>query len=329
MEKVKINKSNKLSNTFRKMYTSTPGAVLLVTILITVAVQIGTHNFYSAYNITTLIREVAFTIIVAFGQTLVLLLGGIDLSVASIAGISSMTVAMLLTSTSINHILCIVIALVIGLLLGAVNGVLICTLRLTPFIVTLATGGVYLGIIYVITKGNPIIGIPADVGAIGQGVLFGVLPYPTIIMIVIFVLLLVMLHYTSFGRHIYAIGGNEQAASIVGIRVKMTKLLVYSLSGLLASIAGVLMVLRLACSQVNIGQNWVMPSITAAILGGTSMSGGVGSIVGTIVGGLLMGVISFSITLTGISSYWENVVTGAVILVAVAVDAIRLINKDK
>ena len=152
----------------------------------------------------------------------------------------------------------------------------------------------------------PIVGIPQSVTTIGQGELFGAIPYPTIIMLIIGGLLMVIMHYTSFGRHIFAVGGNEHAANIIGINVGRVKILVYALSGLLASSAGVLMVMRLATSQVNIGENWVMPSITAAILGG-----------------LLIGVISVSVTLLGVSSYWETIVTGGVILAAVVFDAIR------
>jgi ribose transport system permease protein len=169
----------------------------------------------------------------------------------------------------------------------------------------------------------PLVGIPPKAAVIGQGELFGMLPYPAIIMFVIFIILLIMLKFTSFGRHIFAIGGNENAANIVGVRIGRVKIMTYALSGLLASSAGVVMVMRLASSQVNIGENWVMPSVTAAILGGTSMSGGAGGVSGTIVGGLLMGVIATSITLLGVSSYWETIVTGGVVLIAVAIDAIR------
>ncbi|MHB8062681.1 MAG: ABC transporter permease [Ruminiclostridium sp.] len=327
MEKVMSKKPNNILAQLSKIYKSTPGAVFLVAIGLTIIVQIFTSNFYTAYNISTLIRQVSFIIIVAFGQTMVLLLGGIDLSVASIAGFSSMVVAELMTQTGINPFLCIIIALAAGLILGSINGIFICGLKITPFIVTLGTGAIFKGVIYVVTKGRPIIGIPSEVTPIGQNALFGFLPYPTIIMLVICVILVIMLKYTSFGRHIYAVGGNELAAKIVGIRVQKVKMYVYSLSGLLAACAGILMVLRLGSSQVNIGENWVMPSITAAILGGTAMSGGSGGIVGTIIGGLLMGIISFSITLLGISSYWEQIVTGGVVVVAVAFDAIRRRNQ--
>ena len=313
---------NKLFNSIK----TTAGAVFIVTILMTVVVQILTGHFYTAYNLSTFIRSASFTIIIGFAQTLVLLLGGIDLSVASIAGLCSMIFAMLTTVAGVDPFLAIVIALAAGAILGAINGIFICTLNLTPFIVTLATSALYKGIIYVATKGIPLTGIPASVTVIGQGSLFGVIPYPAVIMLVLAVILMYMLRFTSFGRHIYAVGGNESAARIVGIQSSKTKMGVYALTGFISSLAGVLMVLRLASSQVHIGENWAMPSITAAVLGGTSMNGGIGGIGGTIIGGLLMSVISFSISLLGISSYWDQIVTGIVVLIAVSIDAIRRRN---
>lgn len=310
------------------MVKSTAGAVLIVTILMTVIVQLLTGHFYTAYNLSTFSRSASFTIIIGFAQTLVLLLGGIDLSVASVAGLCSMIFAMLTTVGGVNPFLSIAIALMAGVALGAINGIFICSLNLTPFIVTLATSALYKGIIYVATKGIPLTGIPESVTIIGQGTLFGIIPYPAIIMVVLAVILIYMLRYTSFGRHIYAVGGNEHAAKIVGIQINKIKMAVYALTGFISALAGILMVLRLGSSQVNIGENWAMPSITAGVLGGTSMNGGSGGIGGTIVGGLLMSVISFSISLLGISSYWDQIVTGVVVLIAVAIDAIRRRNNS-
>ncbi|WP_320959665.1 ABC transporter permease [Enterocloster bolteae] len=310
------------------MVKSTAGAVLIVTILMTVIVQLLTGHFYTAYNLSTFSRSASFTIIIGFAQTLVLLLGGIDLSVASVAGLCSMIFAMLTTVGGVNPFLSIAIALMAGVALGAINGIFICSLNLTPFIVTLATSALYKGIIYVATKGIPLTGIPESVTIIGQGTLFGIIPYPAIIMVVLAVILIYMLRYTSFGRHIYAVGGNEHAAKIVGIQINKTKMAVYALTGFISALAGILMVLRLGSSQVNIGENWAMPSFTAGVLGGTSMNGGSGGIGGTIVGGLLMSVISFSISLLGISSYWDQIVTGVVVLIAVAIDAIRRRNNS-
>ena len=254
------------------MVKSTAGAVLIVTILMTVIVQLLTGHFYTAYNLSTFSRSASFTIIIGFAQTLVLLLGGIDLSVASVAGLCSMIFAMLTTVGRVNPFLSIMIALMAGVALGAINGIFICSLNLTPFIVTLATSALYKGIIYVATKGIPLTGIPESVTIIGQGTLFGIIPYPAIIMVILAVILIYMLRYTSFGRHIYAVGGNEHAAKIVGIQINKTKMAVYALTGFISALAGILMVLRLGSSQVNIGENWAMPSITAGVLGGTSMN---------------------------------------------------------
>ena len=313
----------KNSSGLKEFFTSTAGVVLIVTIVLAVAVHIITGgNFFTPYNLATYTRTASFTIIVGAAQTLVLLLGGIDLSVASIAGFSSMVFAMLVLKAGMNPILAIVIAIACGLVWGAVNGLFICGLELPPFIVTLATSQIIRGIIYVATKGFPLTGIPAWITVVGQGSLGGLVPYPTIIMVILIIILAFMLKNSSFGRHIYAVGGNESAARIVGIRTNRTKTWVYALSGVISGLAGVLMVLRMGASQVNIGETWVMPSITAAVLGGTSMAGGVGGVGGTLIGGLLMGAISFSINLLGIDSYWDNVVTGLVVLAAVSLDAI-------
>ena len=313
-------------NFFGKIFQiikSTPGTVFIVTILITLIVHFVTGIFYTTYNVSVFLRTASFTIIVGLAQTLVLLLGGIDLSVASIAGFCSMVFAMLVTLAGFDPYLSLVLALLVGPVLGFLNGAMICGLNLTPFIATLATSSIFRGIIYVVTKGFPLTGIPESVTVIGQGSLIPLLPYPVLIMLFIAIVLAVVLRYTSFGRHIYAVGGNESAAKIVGIRNNRTKLGVYMITGFISGLAGVLMVLRLGSSQVNIGENWVMPSITAAVLGGTSMTGGSGSVAGTMVGGLLMATISYSISLLGVSSYWDEVVTGAVVLIAISLDAIN------
>ena len=232
-----------------------------------------------------------------------------------------MVTAMLLTRTGIPAILAMLIACLIGFICGLINGFFVAYSRITPFIVTLATGEIFKGIVYIITLGSPIIGIRESASVIGSGMLFGGIPYVLVYMLIAWLLLTTVLKYTVFGRHIFAVGGNRSAAAIVGVKVKKVELLTYALSGLLAAFAGVLMTLRLASFQGSIGSEWVMPSVTAAVLGGTSMTGGKGGMTGTIVGGLLMGVISVSITLLSVSSYLETVVTGMVVLIAVFIDA--------
>lgn len=304
-------------------FKSTAGMVLIVTILAGVVVHIMTGNFWTAYNISTLTRAASFIIIVSFGQTLVLLTGGIDLSVAAVGSVSSMVAAKLMIEQGMNPWLSIVISCMVGLLLGMVNGMFIAYLRLTPFIVTLATGEIYKGIVYIVTKGTPIVGVPEEAQFLANGVLGGFLPTIVIIMLVICIVLAVMLRYTKFGRHVYALGGNRNCAKIVGIKTERVEVLVYCLSGLLAAVAGVMMTCKLASFQASIGANWVNPTISASVLGGTSMTGGIGGVVGTVIGGLLNSTVSTSITLLRVSSYWETVVTGGVVLVAVTIDAVK------
>lgn len=310
-------------NTVKKYLKSTAGMVLIVTILIGIAVHIKTGNFFTAYNLSTLTRAAAFVIIIGFGQTLVLLTGGIDLSVAKVASLCGMTSAIMLVNYGMNPVLALVVPLLLGLLLGAVNGFFIAFFKMTPFIVTLATMQIYSGVVYVITKGMPITGIAEGPEKFAGGIIGGVVPKIVIMMVLICIVLVIVLKKTKFGRHVYALGGNRNCAKIVGINTERVEILVYSLSGLLSAFAGIMMAWRLASFQATIGESWQMDSITAAVLGGTSMSGGIGSVVGTIIGGLLSAVISTCITLLRISSYWETIVTGAVVLIAVLIDAVK------
>lgn len=307
----------------KKFFKSTAGMVLIVTVLVGIIVHATTGNFFTAYNISTLTRAASFVIIVGFGQTIVLLTGGIDLSVATIGSVCGMASAIFMVNYNINPYISIILASLIGIPLGAVNGFFIAYFKMTPFIVTLATMQIYKGIVYVITKGMPITGMAESAEKLANGVLGGILPNIVIIMVIICVILTVMLKRTKLGRYIYALGGNRNCAKIVGIPTEKIELIVYCLSGLLSAVAGVLMSCKLASFQASIGESWQMDSITAAVLGGTSMAGGIGNVVGTIIGGILSSVISTCITLLRVSSYWETIVTGAVVLIAVLIDAIK------
>lgn len=306
-----------------QFFKTTAGMVLLVTIAIAIVVHITTGNFFTAYNISTLTRAASFTIIVGFAQTLVLLTGGIDLSVAAIAQLCGTACAVWMVNMHMNPVLAIVFPCLLGAVLGMVNGFFIAYIRMTPFVVTLATMQIYKGVVYVITKGMPITGMPKSVENFANGVIGSILPHIVIVMVIICILLSIMLKRTRYGRHIYALGGNRSCAKIVGIATERTELSVYAMSGLLSAFAGVMMACKLASFQATIGETWQMDSITAAVLGGTSMAGGVGTVVGTIIGGFLSQVISTCITLLRVSSYWETIVTGAVVLIAVFIDAVR------
>jgi ribose transport system permease protein len=312
-----------IKNTFKRIRFTTSMMLLLVLMAGSVLLNIVTNSFFTSYNISTLIRTISFTTIVAFGQTLVLLTGGIDLSVAGIAGLSGIISGWLMVNTPIDPFLCIVCTLLFGFMGGLINGVLITYVNLVPFIATLATGTSFTGFIYVITQGWPIQNLPEKIFFLGRGMI-GPIPVPFIIMLIIALILMLMLNLFPFGRYIYAVGGNENAARITGIKHKQVKLIVYGISGLLASLGGVLITCRLGAAQPTVGSSWVMPSVTAAVIGGTSLLGGQGGIIGTIVGSALTGVISNAIVLLGVSSYWENVIIGLVVLVAVVIDRLRI-----
>lgn len=301
----------------------TAGMIFVVLILLCTILGLVKPSFVSAYNISTMARNLSFTTIVAFGQTLVLLTGGIDLSVAGIAAMSGIVSAKLMVDHGIDPYLVIFSVCLLCFACGILNGILITKMKMVPFVVTLASGSIFTGIVYVITKGSPIMNIPEKATKLGQGMLFDTIPYPAIVLIILTAVLLYVLKFSPFGRYIYAVGGNENAASIAGIKVNLVTIMVYGLSSAMAAVAGILMVCRLGTAQPTVGADWVMPSVTAACIGGTSLAGGRGGIIGTIVGGIFMTVIKNAIVVTEVSTYWEQVVTGIVILIAIAIDRIK------
>lgn len=323
-----MNKSASARKRFNILDMPTSGMISIVLVVLCVVVGSIKPAFLSQYNLTTLSRTISFTTMVAFGQTLVLLTGGIDLSVAGVAGMSGILSAWLMVNTSIPWWLAIILVLVLAFICGSINGILITKMNMVPFVVTLATGSIFTGIIYVVTKGSPIMGMPTQATKLGQGILFKVLPYPAIAMIVLALLGTYVLRYTPFGRYIYAVGGNQNAASIAGIKVNKVTTMVYGLSASMAGIAGILMTCRLGTAQPTVGADWVMPSVTAACIGGTSLAGGRGSIVGAVVGGIFMGVIQNLIVILQISPYWEKVITGLVILAAIAIDRLKAVRSN-
>ena len=306
----------------KRFFQVKESGILLALITMCLVLSVTTSTFLTQYNIGVVIRQVSFIAIVALGETLVLLIGGIDLSVGYVAGLCSILGCLLMTSTNLDPYLCTLITLVIGLILGTISGLFIAKMKLNPFIVTLAMGEVYAGLILVITKGYPVLNLPKKFTILGQGMV-GPVPIPVIIMLIITIILAYILRNTPFGRNIYAIGGNQFAARLVGIPVEKIKVSVYAISGMLAALAGMLFASRVNAGHPTTGAAWLMPTITAAIIGGTSLSGGEGTILGTILGAVFMGILANGIVLLDISAYWERVIIGAVVLVAVIIDILR------
>lgn len=308
---------------FLRLFTQSQALVLLgFLILLSAVISILAPRFLTVDNMAVITRQASFVAIVSLGQMTCLIAGVIDLSVGAIAGFGGVCAALLMHHTSINPYLAMLAGVLIGALIGLINGTMVTRLRLNPFIVTLSMSFIISGAILVLTGGWAIPDMPKTIEWIGRGRL-GPIPVPTLIAILVAAALAFVLNRTYIGRHIFAIGGNKEAATLVGIRVNWLITLVYVISGSLAALAGVMMLARLASGQPTIGQVWLLPSFAAPILGGAALSGGAGSALGTLVGATIMAVIQNGIVLTGMSVYWENVVVGAVLVAAIILDRLR------
>ena len=295
---------------------------LLALVVLIILVTVMSPTFVSPANLLDLLRQVSINAVIAFGMTFVILTGGIDLSVGSILALSGAVTASMLTS-GFAAPLALTVGLILGAVFGLLNGVLIAYGKAAPFIATLATMTIFRGATYVFTNGNPITGAKMNNSFLfqfmGRGYLFGI-PFPIIIMIVVYGVLFVLLHKTAFGRKTYALGGNETAARIAGVRTKVVTMLIYTISGLMAAIAGIILTSRLSSAQPDAGTSYEMDAIAAVVLGGTSLAGGKGRIFGTLIGALIIGTLNNGMNLLGISSFYQQIVKGIVILIAVLLD---------
>lgn len=300
-------------------FTQKLGPLVGLVILI-VIVSILNPSFLEPLNILNLLRQVSINALIAFGMTFVILTGGIDLSVGSILALSSAFVANMMVA-GFDPILAIIIGCLLGGVMGMVNGLLITQGKMAPFIATLATMTIFRGLTLVYTEGNPITGLGDSLTfqLFGRGYQFGI-PVPAITMIITFAVLWVVLHKTSFGRKTYAIGGNEKAAIVSGIKVSRVKIMIYTLAGLLSALAGAILTSRLNSAQPTAGTSYELDAIAAVVLGGTSLSGGRGRIVGTLIGALIIGTLNNGLNMLGVSSFYQMVVKGIVILIAVLID---------
>ncbi|MFU0789166.1 ABC transporter permease subunit [Cerasibacillus sp. JNUCC 74] len=293
---------------------------LLGLILITAVLGVMSENFFTLNNLFNLLRQVSVNALIAFGMTFVILTAGIDLSVGSILALGSALTAGMLVN-GIDPLLAVLIGLFIGLVLGAVNGLIITKGKVAPFIATLATMTIFRGATLVYTDGKPITGLSDSFmfEMIGRGYVFGI-PFPAILMIIVFAILFFVLRNTVFGRQVYAIGGNEEASILSGIKAERVKIWVYSLTGMLSVLAGIIITSRLDSAQPTAGTMYELDAIAAVVIGGTSLSGGKGRIVGTLIGALIIGVIDNGLNLLNVSSFYQQIVKGGVILLAVLLD---------
>jgi ribose transport system permease protein len=292
-------------------------ALLVLCLLFT----LSSPHFLTTENIFSTIRSVSFVAILAMGETCAIITGGIDLSVGSLLGFCGCLSALLI-KLGWPWMAALGAGLGAGTSLGFINGQLITRLKLPPFIVTLGMYSMARGLTYVITKGWPVSGLPQAYMQLGQGY-WWVIPLPVIFMALTALAAGWFLNYTRTGRHIFAIGGNETAALLSGIPVQNVKVIVYSISGLLSALAGILLVARLGVAQPTAGVGFELDAIAAAVIGGTSLMGGKGSITGLLIGAAIMGVLRNGLILLGLSAFWQQFAIGLVIILAVAIDKWR------
>lgn len=296
------------------------GTIIILFFLVLI-VTIVSPNFLALNNILNILQQVSVIGFIALGMTFVILTGGIDLSVGSILALSGMVLGLMILS-GVPELLAILIVLVLGGILGFTNGLFISKIRLEPFIVTLATMTMYRGLTLVISDGVPAMGITSNAPVLdflSQGNLLGI-PVPTLLFLIVFLILMILLQKTIFGRGVYAIGGNEEVARLSSVPTGKVKTGVYVISGIMSAFAGVILTSRLSSSQPTAGTGFELDAIAAVVIGGTSLAGGRGRIFGTLIGVLIIGVINNGLNIMGVSAFYQQFIKGLIILIAVILD---------
>lgn len=302
--------------------------ILIVLIALSIAFAVMTSGqFFAIENVFNILKQVAVVGIMSVGMTMVLLTAGIDLSIGSIAGMACVLAASLLLK-GVNVWLVVLAVLAISALTGLLNGFFINELQIPPLIVTLAMMTSIRGVAYLITRGLPIFGFKSDILVLGQGYV-GFIPVPVILMVIVFIIGIVFVQNTRYGRYMYGVGGNEEATRLSGINVKKIKYIVYSLSALLAGLAGMVMLARINSGTPKMGQGYEMDVITAVVLGGVSISGGEGRLGFVIVGVLIMGVLTNGLILLNVQEYVQWVIKGLALIAAVGFDRFTQQRKVK
>ncbi len=286
-----------------------------------VILSIASPYFLTATNLSSVVRQTAVINIMALGMTLVIVSGGIDLSVGSILAFAGVMGTLTMVSNG-SVLLGIASGVFFGLLWGLANGIMITSLQIPPFIVTLGTLGIVRGLTLVVTNGLPVVGLPKEHSYLGDGTV-GPVPFVLVVLIVCAVIMHVVLHSTKLGRYTYAIGSNEEAAIYAGIPVARYKIAIYAIAGMLTGLAAMIETSRLMTGQPTAGVSYELQVIAAVVIGGGSLTGGEGTVIGTLIGAFIMGLLSNGSDLLGVNPYWQQAIIGSIIIMAVALDAAR------
>lgn len=291
---------------------------LLFLIFLIIFFSMNSSNFLTVKNLTNVLRQISIIGICTVGATMIILSGGIDLSVGSMIALTGVILAKLMVS-GVSIPLAVAVALLVGILLGICNALLVNYINIPPLIATLGTITIYRGLAYIITKGSAIHGFPESFRIIGQGYA-GMIPIPVIIQIIVYIVGFVILHKTALGRHIYGVGSSEKVSYLSGIDVKKVKFFVYTFSGFLAGLAGVVMLSRLNSGLPNTATGFELDVVTAVVLGGISVTGGEGRLEKSILGCLIIGILSNGMILLGIQEFYQMLAKGLVLISAVGID---------
>lgn len=297
-------------------------AVLVAILILVLAFTILDKSYFTITNLIDIVELATINSLIAIGITFTIITGGIDLSVGSTFAMVIVTVGHLCVS-QINPIIAIILGCILGILMGIVNGLLITKMHLQPFIATLGTMSVYRGIAYVVTGGWPIIGIPNNYRYIFISNFLPEIPQSVIIMLIFALITHIILKKLRVGNYLFAIGGNEEAAKLSGVNVNITKITAYAMCGLGSALAGMIMLANLGTAEPATGQGYELEAIAAAAIGGASLSGGKGSIVGTLLGAILLAALKIGLIVIGVDTFYQFIVTGAIIVIAAYFEIIQ------
>lgn len=310
---------NKTKVTEKKRLDYKNNATLIILLFTIVFFSIFASGFLSINNFINVLRQVSITGIAAMGMMMVILTGGIDLSQGSVIGITGALAAYLMTTGEMSIFLTVILCILFSLIYGFFNGFMISKFKVPPMVGTLATMTIGRGLVYVITQGVSIYGFNEGFKIIGQGYI-GPIPIPVIIFLIFIGITAYILTQTPYGTHLYAIGGNAEAASLSGVNVGKTKMKAYIISALFAGIAGLVLLGRLGSASASLGNSYEMDIITAVVLGGVSISGGSGKLRGVVFGVIIMGLLSNGLLIMGLSEYYQMIAKGVILLIAIVFD---------
>ena len=327
MEKRSDTFVKKFSGRFLAWFKQNIGILIGLAALMAI-VSLFSESFFTASNMWNILRQISTNALLAFGMTFVILIGGIDLSVGPLLAFSGVFAAYVMGNLGWPIWAAIAGSIILCSMVGMLNGVIVTKTGIAPFVVTLSVQQIFRGFAMLLANGAPI--RIRDQGFINIGTTYiGPVAFPVIYMIIIMALCYVVLNKTQFGRHIYALGGNKTAARFAGIRTQRIEVMVYALSGFLAGIAGIVLAARMTAGVPATGDGYECDAIAAVVLGGASFTGGIGTIGGTLIGAIRIGVLNNGLNMLNVASFWQYVAKGVVILLAVMVDVLRKQSKDK